>query len=166
MTANTSKKLSKKISNAKIRKFTAIRETIDSADRLEAIKKYILENEREKYRCYNPYKNGGVIFTDGYTMYRLKCNYLPFDVGFTKGQKDKTEYLEKYKGVIGNVLTDEYIDASNVISENTLDTEITINMEEVVRIASEGTNHGDIGFKAEDYTIVLDSQYIITATQI
>lgn len=93
------------------KKFPGYNEVLYSSSRLKAIKKFLSSNSysRPLLKTFSPLKDGGVIFTDSFMLFVLNCDYLPFDVSFSKEYEDlKEDYLDKYDSRIGKIIDGDY----------------------------------------------------------
>lgn len=120
-----------RLANARLERFSSLDDTITTKTKLNTILKFITDNYRETIKCYSPLAKGGVVFTDGYMVFRLKCNYLPCDVGFTSDYDQKEGYLEKYKQYIGKVINSNYPDMTQLLEKYDAGDEIIFNLKEI-----------------------------------
>lgn len=73
---------------------------LENEKKYRTIKYYLKDNiSRPVLTSYSPLKMGGIVITNSYTLYHLKCNYLPnINICFTKEWQDKEKqlFLKKY----------------------------------------------------------------------
>ena len=73
---------------------------LEQEKKYRTIKYYLKDNiYRPVLTSYSPLKMGGIVITNSYTLYHLKCNYLPnINICFTKEWQDKEKqlFLKKY----------------------------------------------------------------------
>ena len=154
-----------RLANAKLERFYTLDDTITTKTRLNAILKFISEQYKETLKCYAPLEKGGIIFTDGYMVFRLKCNYLPCDVGFTTNYDKKAKYLENYKPHIGKVINSNYPDLSQFLQKYDKSDEIIFNLKEIKEKNKLKEEH--ITFKTSgNYEVTLSIKFILTMTKI
>ena len=71
-------------------------------------------------KSYSPLKNGATVFTDSYSLYYLKCSYLPsINVSFTTDWKeiDKENFTKNNKLLTTMIVKEEYPSISFMIQE-------------------------------------------------
>ena len=77
---------------------------LEQEKKYRTIKYYLKDNiSRPVLTSYSPLKMGGIVITNSYTLYHLKCNYLPnINICFTKEWQDKEKqlFLKKKKYLI------------------------------------------------------------------
>jgi len=154
-----------RLANAELERFSSLDDTITVKSRLNAILKFISNNRNESTRCYTPLEKGGLVFTDGYMMFRLKCHYLPCDVGFTTNYGKENEYLESYKEYIGRVINHNYPDMAQFLQKYDECDEIIFDLKDIKEKANLKEEY--MTFKTNgDYEMTLNIQFLITLTKI
>ena len=102
-------------------------------------------------------------------LFRLKCNYLPCNVGFEESYTNKAQYLERCKGNIGEVINSNYPNIESFLDTTEFNDEIEIDLA-AIKEKKKAKTKGEktiMTFETDaDYKIGLDYEYILTAVKI
>jgi len=141
-------------------------DTIEDPRRLRAIKKFISSNKtREVLRAYCPCEDGGIYITDSYMAFKLKCNYLPFNVAFNNNYSQKDSYIKKYENKYLNIMKGSYPNMKNIMDLDNAKDVIKFNLEELK--AKEKLKEKTIIYDTSgDYKIMFDISRLILLTKI
>ena len=119
-------------SKSVVQKISNTEETITSKSRLNAIKKFLSSyKSNELLSAYSPCKDGGIIITDSFSLFRLNCNYLPFKVAFPANYIEKDAYIEKYGQYFENVIEGIYPNVDSILDYSKANDEVVFNVKEL-----------------------------------
>lgn len=108
---------------------------LENEKKYRTIKYYLKENiSRPALTSYSPLKIGGIIITDSYTLYHLKCNYLPnINICFTKDWQDKEKelFLKKYNIDKSFLIKYDYPETLGTLKNLIFDDEILFQKKEI-----------------------------------
>lgn len=108
---------------------------LENEKKYRTIKYYLKENiSRPALTSYSPLKIGGIIITDSYTLYHLKCNYLPnINICFTKDWQDKEKelFLKKYNIDKSFLIKYDYPETLGTLKNIIFDDEILFQKKEI-----------------------------------
>lgn len=108
---------------------------LENEKKYRTIKHYLKKNiSRPALTSYSPLKIGGIIITDSYTLYHLKCNYLPnINICFTKDWQDKEKelFLKKYNIDKSFLIKYDYPETLGTLKNIIFDDEILFQKKEI-----------------------------------
>lgn len=108
---------------------------LENERKYRTIKYYLKENIlKPALTSYSPLKIGGIIITDSYTLYHLKCNYLPnINICFTKDWQDKEKelFLKKYNIDKSFLIKYDYPETLGTLKNIIFDDEILFQKKEI-----------------------------------
>ena len=108
---------------------------LENEKKYRTIKYYLKENiSRPALTSYSPLKTGGIIITNSYTLYHLKCNYLPnINICFTKDWQDKEKelFLKKYNIDKSFLIKYDYPETLETLKNIIFDDEILFQKKEI-----------------------------------
>lgn len=119
---------------------------LENEKKYRTIKYYLKENiSRPALTSYSPLKIGGIIITDSYTLYHLKCNYLPnINICFTKDWQDKEKqlFLKKYNIDKSFLIQSDYPNTLDYFKNIIFDDEIIFKKKEIFNQVKEKEKTG------------------------
>lgn len=144
-----------------IQRIDVTEDTIVSKSRLNAIKKFLsTNNSRPLLNAYSPCEEGGIIITDSYSLFRLKCNYLPFKVAFSANYNNKDAYIEKYGQYFEDVIEGLYPDTTRILDYSNAKDKVVFNIKEIKEQKKNKVK--TLKFKTTgDYEITLDISKLV-----
>lgn len=119
---------------------------LENEKKYRTIKYYLKENiSRPVLTSYSPLKMGGIVITNSYTLYHLKCNYLPnINICFTKEWQDKEKqlFLKKYNIDKSFLIQSDYPNTLDYFKNIIFDDEIIFKKKEIFNQVKEKEKTG------------------------
>lgn len=119
---------------------------LENEKKYRTIKYYLKDNiSRPVLTSYSPLKMGGIVITNSYTLYHLKCNYLPnINICFTKEWQDKEKqlFLKKYNIDKSFLIQSDYPNTLDYFKNIIFDDEIIFKKKEIFNQVKEKEKTG------------------------
>lgn len=119
---------------------------LENEKKYRTIKYYLKDNiYRPVLTSYSPLKMGGIVITNSYTLYHLKCNYLPnINICFTKEWQDKEKqlFLKKYNIDKSFLIQSDYPNTLDYFKNIIFDDEIIFKKKEIFNQVKEKEKTG------------------------
>lgn len=119
---------------------------LENEKKYRTIKYYLKDNiSRPVLTSYSPLKMGGIVITNSYTLYHLKCNYLPnINICFTKEWQDKEKqlFLKKYNIDKSFLIQSDYPNTLDYFKNIIFDDEIFFKKKEIFNQVKEKEKTG------------------------
>ena len=119
---------------------------LENEKKYRTIKYYLKDNiSRPVLTSYSPLKMGGIVITNSYTLYHLKCNYLPnINICFTKEWQDKEKQLffKKYNIDKSFLIQSDYPNTLDYYKNIIFDDEIIFKKKEIFNQVKEKEKTG------------------------
>lgn len=119
---------------------------LEQEKKYRTIKYYLKDNiSRPVLTSYSPLKMGGIVITNSYTLYYLKCNYLPnINICFTKEWQDKEKqlFLKKYNIDKSFFIQSDYPNTLDYFKNIIFDDEIILKKKEIFNQVKEKEKTG------------------------
>lgn len=120
---------------------------LENEKKYRTIKHYLKDNiSKPVLTSYSPLKIGGIVITNSYTAYHLKCNYIPnINISFSKDWQDKEKqiFLKKYNIDKSFLLQYDYPKfTENFFNNIIFDDEITFQKKEILNQVKENVKTG------------------------